>query len=140
MNSIASVALEHNGRFLLIRRAFNDRYPGLWEFPSGKLEGGETLKECTKRELFEETGLKAKNLIYKGKSRRLLRGSPTLVSYFYADSFAGKIKLSKEHDDFMWASKEEILKMKLLGKDEESGPSNKGNVGMDAVNFFKFKS
>lgn len=33
-----------------------------WEFPGGKLDGVETVRACAKRELLEETGLKAKQL------------------------------------------------------------------------------
>lgn len=35
----------------------------LWGIPGGALELGEYLEDCAKRELFEETGLKANNLM-----------------------------------------------------------------------------
>ena len=37
-----------------------------WEFPAGKIEQGETCKECAIRELFEETTQSVKDLEYKG--------------------------------------------------------------------------
>lgn len=43
------------GKYLLIKRADN----GIWAFPSGAMEIGESLKECAIRETYEETGLKA---------------------------------------------------------------------------------
>lgn len=53
---LAVVARE--GRVLLVRRAKNpDR--GLWGFPGGRIEPGETTKAAAVRELREETGVDA---------------------------------------------------------------------------------
>ncbi|MBN9885865.1 NUDIX hydrolase [Pelagibaca abyssi] len=43
---------------LLVRRA-NPPDAGLWGFPGGKIEPGETLQQAALRELWEETGLRA---------------------------------------------------------------------------------
>lgn len=48
----------HEGRTLLVRRA-NPPDAGLWGFPGGKIEFGETVKEAAMRELLEETGVVA---------------------------------------------------------------------------------
>ena len=48
----------HQGRLLILRRSENQMLGGLWEFPGGKLEPGETPAEAVEREVREETGLR----------------------------------------------------------------------------------
>jgi len=50
--------LIHEGRALLVRRA-NPPDAGLWGFPGGKIEYGETVRAAALRELLEETGVQA---------------------------------------------------------------------------------
>jgi 8-oxo-dGTP diphosphatase len=42
---------------LIDRRRIGGTIGGLWEFPGGKLERGETLEDCIKREIREELGI-----------------------------------------------------------------------------------
>ena len=46
-----------DGRLLIAQRPLDGLLGGLWEFPGGKQEDGETLQECLKRELMEELGI-----------------------------------------------------------------------------------
>jgi mutator protein MutT len=48
------------GQVLISRRRDDDTFPGLWEFPGGKQEDGETLEQCLARELMEELAITAK--------------------------------------------------------------------------------
>ncbi len=50
---VAAVLIE-SGRVLAARRGPEMRMPGLWEFPGGKVEAGETDQEALRRELQEE--------------------------------------------------------------------------------------
>ena len=50
---------------LLIERGL-EPYKGCWALPGGFMEMNETTKECSKREMFEETGIKVSNLIEVG--------------------------------------------------------------------------
>ncbi|MBH8552430.1 8-oxo-dGTP diphosphatase MutT [Nostocaceae cyanobacterium CENA357] len=44
-------------QILIDRRRLEGAMGGLWEFPGGKIEPGETVEECIKREIYEELGI-----------------------------------------------------------------------------------
>lgn len=54
---VAAVIEDPDGRFLLARRRPGSHLEGLWEFPGGAMEDGETPAEALARELDEELGV-----------------------------------------------------------------------------------
>ena len=54
----AAVTTNRKGEVLIAQRREGDMLGGLWEFPGGKQEPGETIQECIARELHEELGIK----------------------------------------------------------------------------------
>jgi A/G-specific adenine glycosylase len=57
---VTAAVIRKNGRLLIAQRPFGGRLGGLWEFPGGKVEPGETLPQCLRREIKEELGVRIK--------------------------------------------------------------------------------
>ena len=54
---VAAGLVFRDGKLLITRRAAGGHLAGLWEFPGGKREPGETFERCLHRELLEELGI-----------------------------------------------------------------------------------
>jgi 8-oxo-dGTP diphosphatase len=57
---VTAAVIERRGRFLVTRRDPAKHLGGLWEFPGGKREPGESLEECLTREIREELGVRVR--------------------------------------------------------------------------------
>ncbi len=108
------VAPDRGLEILLMRRAPDRIYPGIWQCVTGRLEGDEKVVDAALRELEEETGITTPDL-------EALYGLDQ-VNLFHADHvdalmaeavFAAHLKggveprLSHEHDDVLWVSPDE---------------------------------
>lgn len=57
---VACALVDADGRVLISQRPEGKQLAGLWEFPGGKVEKGETPEEALVRELAEEIGVETK--------------------------------------------------------------------------------
>ena len=55
--TVTAAVLHRDGTVLLARRPSEGLLGGMWEFPGGKVEAGESLEDCLKREIREELGV-----------------------------------------------------------------------------------
>lgn len=112
--------------FLIVKRnEEDDLYPGAWEFPGGHLENDETLEMGLKRELSEEIGFTDLfNPIITHYSDEIKNKNNKLVHnleidfIINVDSSKLKIKLSDEHSEYKWVTKDskyldDFIKCKL---------------------------
>jgi len=102
-----------NGRVLIIQRSGDDDIgAGTWEFVGGKLEFGEELEPSLKREIFEEVGLDVSvdKLLYATTFKTHEYRQIVILSYL-CTALDDKISLSAEHQNYLWAGKEQMLKL-----------------------------
>ncbi len=62
--AVGIIAIKDNGDIVLVRQYRKAVEQVLLELPAGKLEKGEDPKVCAARELAEETGYRAKKMVY----------------------------------------------------------------------------
>lgn len=55
---VVAAIIRKEGQILITKRLDNVHLAGLWEFPGGKVEPGESLEGALQREIREEIGLK----------------------------------------------------------------------------------
>jgi 8-oxo-dGTP diphosphatase len=53
---VTAAVIRRGDRYLVTRRQQGVHLEGMWEFPGGKCEAGESLAACLRRELLEELG------------------------------------------------------------------------------------
>lgn len=80
---IAVAVVEHGNCFLVGQRPSDVVLGGLWEFPGGKVEAGETPRDAAMRECREETGLDVEVVsMYPEQVQKYRHGSVKL--HFFA--------------------------------------------------------
>jgi 8-oxo-dGTP diphosphatase len=55
---VVAAVIRRSDAFLLCQRPFHKRHGGLWEFPGGKVDAGESIEGALCRELREELGVR----------------------------------------------------------------------------------
>lgn len=101
---VVGTILERDGRVLLMRRAI-DPSRGLWTFPGGFVDFGETVTDAALREALEETGLEVELTglldVYS------YPGAPVIIVYG-ARVTGGTLTLCAENDALEWVLPSEI--------------------------------
>ena len=109
----ASVIVYEQGRVLLIKRG-KEPYMGRWSLPGGSHEYGETLEECARRELKEETGLEAQQMFFCAARDRITRDDAGNISYHYvlvtyrASEVSGNAVAGDDAQALAWYTLEEM--------------------------------
>ncbi|MBU0532374.1 NUDIX hydrolase [Candidatus Micrarchaeota archaeon] len=115
MQELNTYIVLFNGDKLLLLKRKN----GLWEFPGGGIEWGETPEKSVIRETKEETGLSVENLSFLTVTSAIYEkeGSEKHSIYivYKGTTTDEDVKLSEEHDEYRWLMLTEAKFMRNIG-------------------------
>lgn len=103
--SVVGGAIVRDGRVLASRRTEPPALAGLWEFPGGKVEAGETDEVALARELEEELGLAV--VVGERIGPDLLIGETAVLRVYLCEAPVGEPVLV-DHDEHRWLSAGEL--------------------------------
>lgn len=117
------------GKVLLLRQS--SKYEdganvGKYDVPGGRVEPGQRFDDSLLREIKEETGLSVviKGPFHVDEWRPVVRGEEWQIIgiYFICEASSSDVRLSKDHDDFVWMDPKDYEKYELLaGVDKAFG-------------------
>jgi 8-oxo-dGTP diphosphatase len=107
---VAACALvDADGRVLIAQRPAGKQLAGLWEFPGGKVEAGETPEACLIRELDEELGIGVTHaclapFVFASHTYETFH---LLMPLFLCRRWDGVV-IAREHDALAWVRPEKM--------------------------------
>lgn len=107
MGRVTAAVIERDGKILIARRKAGDRFGGLWEFPGGKIEAGESPKQCLRRELREELGVEAEVEEFLAASRYDY-GDFEVELLAFRVALLGEVFRLNDHDEIRWVRPEDL--------------------------------
>jgi A/G-specific adenine glycosylase len=109
---VCAAVLRSKGRVLIARRPEGRLLGGLWEFPGGKRERGESLAACLKRELMEELGIAVRLGARLGTYRQAYTHY-TVTVHAYACGLGRGRPRALEHSAIRWVRPEELTEFPM---------------------------
>lgn len=101
------VIVDDQSRILIALRQAESHQGGLWEFPGGKVELGETVLQALARELDEELGIKATAFRPLTEIQHDYGDKSVFLDVWWVDRFDG-VAHGKEGQPIEWVAKEQL--------------------------------
>ena len=111
---VAAALIAADGRILVQQRPLNKHHGGLWEFPGGKVEPGETPEAALARELAEELGIgvEAADLHPVAFSRGSAGDRPMVLLLYRAERWEGTAQ-AIEAPAIRWVAPDELAALAM---------------------------
>lgn len=105
---VVAAVIEQQGRYLITQRRLTGVLAGLWEFPSGKVEAGESDEEALRREMRERVGVDVE--VGRSTAHRSHRYDGYVVDLvlYHATIVAGEEPHAIRVADLCWVKPQEL--------------------------------
>jgi len=115
---LVAAVIEQEGRYLITQRRPTAVLPGLWEFPGGKVEPGETDESALKRELRERVGVEVEVKLRMAQRAHRYDGYSVDLTLYQACILPGQELRPLRVADFRWATSGEFEKYPFPAADQ----------------------
>ena len=105
--SVVGAVITKDGRVLAAQRGPQGQLPGLWEFPGGKIEVGESPQDALTREIEEELGCRVVVGDVVTTTTHVYEFAVVTLSTFYCTLLTGQPE-SREHSSLRWLAVDEL--------------------------------
>lgn len=105
---------DDEGRLLLVRQA--ESIGTYWNAPGGRLDDGESLEECLRREILEETGLVVESARLVFSHTFLSPGRTDIYFGFHVTEYSGTLGVGATHTE---SEQQEITDIRFIGQNEK---------------------
>jgi len=115
---VTAAIIVGDGKILITQRPYHDAFGGLWEFPGGKQEQGESLEQCLVREIYEELAVTIQ--IHEHLFSITHRYEKVKISlHFYLCTIRDGTPTCKEVQDWKWVDFSEMNRYEFTEADRE---------------------
>lgn len=111
---VVAGVIRHGALFLVCRRPTHKRHGGLWEFPGGKCNPGESDEDALRRELHEELGV---TVTAVGTELFAIDDPGSHFRIAFVPVEIGGRPLCLEHSELTWATPQALLSLELAPGD-----------------------
>lgn len=118
MVEVVTGIIYKDDKFLIAQRNLKKAQGGLWEFPGGKLEVGETPEDALVREIKEEFNADIKVEGFVGENIHHYPEKDIKLMFYKARLIGENIE-ALEHEDFKWITKEDRDNFEFAGADRK---------------------
>jgi len=87
---VAGILRDVDDRVLIAERLGDPAFAGLWEFPGGKIDAGETSRDALKRELQEELGVEIVTFAHFQSLKHDYPDRQVLIDFFLVSHWSGQ--------------------------------------------------